>query len=180
MSCRLTSSFTGSYYSRSLTAECMLHLSSSSSIRRRLQTWWPRTSSVLACVMFFSLLSCRSNSRFTIFSGTPLRCTPARTKNSEKPRCRLCVRATQTFLSPPIWPVVVLMYRTSLWLSTSRWQTPSRHMFIVSVSANFSTVTNTFTNAVNRAGRTGRAGKQGTAITFLTNDDDEVMCVFSR
>jgi hypothetical protein len=27
-------------------------------------------------------------------------------------------------------------------------------------------------------GRTGRAGKQGTSITFLTNDDDEVMCVF--
>lgn len=27
-------------------------------------------------------------------------------------------------------------------------------------------------------GRTGRAGKLGTAITFLTNDDDEVMWVF--
>ncbi|KAF7322906.1 hypothetical protein HMN09_00070100 [Mycena chlorophos] len=29
---------------------------------------------------------------------------------------------------------------------------------------------------VHRIGRTGRAGKQGVAITFLTNDDDEVMC----
>ena len=29
-----------------------------------------------------------------------------------------------------------------------------------------------------KIGRTGRAGKMGTAITFLTNDDDEVMYVF--
>jgi len=28
---------------------------------------------------------------------------------------------------------------------------------------------------VHRIGRTGRQGKQGTAITFLTNDDEEVM-----
>jgi ATP-dependent RNA helicase DDX23/PRP28 len=28
---------------------------------------------------------------------------------------------------------------------------------------------------VHRIGRTGRAGKQGVAITFLNNDDDEVM-----
>ena len=31
---------------------------------------------------------------------------------------------------------------------------------------------------VHRIGRTGRAGKLGTAITFLTNDDDEVMWVY--
>lgn len=28
---------------------------------------------------------------------------------------------------------------------------------------------------VHRIGRTGRAGKMGTAITFLSNDDEEVM-----
>ncbi|KAI0831431.1 DEAD-domain-containing protein [Trametes gibbosa] len=34
---------------------------------------------------------------------------------------------------------------------------------------------NTIEAYVHRIGRTGRAGKQGTAITFLSNDDDEVM-----
>ncbi|KAI6045375.1 P-loop containing nucleoside triphosphate hydrolase protein [Pisolithus marmoratus] len=34
---------------------------------------------------------------------------------------------------------------------------------------------NTIEAYVHRIGRTGRAGKQGTSITFLTNDDDEVM-----
>ncbi|EIW60006.1 DEAD-domain-containing protein [Trametes versicolor FP-101664 SS1] len=34
---------------------------------------------------------------------------------------------------------------------------------------------NTIEAYVHRIGRTGRAGKQGTAITFLNNDDDEVM-----
>ncbi|KAH9951916.1 DEAD-domain-containing protein [Amylocystis lapponica] len=34
---------------------------------------------------------------------------------------------------------------------------------------------NTIEAYVHRIGRTGRAGKQGTAITFLTNDDEEVM-----
>jgi ATP-dependent RNA helicase DDX23/PRP28 len=37
---------------------------------------------------------------------------------------------------------------------------------------------NTIEAYVHRIGRTGRAGKQGVAITFLTNDDAEVMCVF--
>lgn len=34
---------------------------------------------------------------------------------------------------------------------------------------------NTIEAYVHRIGRTGRAGKLGTAITFLNNDDDEVM-----
>ncbi|KAH9842653.1 DEAD-domain-containing protein [Rhodofomes roseus] len=34
---------------------------------------------------------------------------------------------------------------------------------------------NTIEAYVHRIGRTGRAGKQGTSITFLTNDDEEVM-----
>lgn len=34
---------------------------------------------------------------------------------------------------------------------------------------------NTIEAYVHRIGRTGRAGKLGTAITFLTNEDDEVM-----
>jgi ATP-dependent RNA helicase DDX23/PRP28 len=36
---------------------------------------------------------------------------------------------------------------------------------------------NTIEAYVHRIGRTGRAGKEGVAITFLTNDDAEVMCV---
>ncbi|KAH8107032.1 DEAD-domain-containing protein [Cristinia sonorae] len=36
-------------------------------------------------------------------------------------------------------------------------------------------MSNTIEAYVHRIGRTGRAGKQGVAITFLTNDDDEVM-----
>jgi ATP-dependent RNA helicase DDX23/PRP28 len=39
---------------------------------------------------------------------------------------------------------------------------------------------NTIEAYVHRIGRTGRAGKQGIAITFLTNDDAEVMCVYLR
>lgn len=34
---------------------------------------------------------------------------------------------------------------------------------------------NSIESYVHRIGRTGRAGKLGTAITFLTNEDDEVM-----
>lgn len=36
-------------------------------------------------------------------------------------------------------------------------------------------MSNTIEAYIHRIGRTGRAGKQGTAITFLSNDDDEVM-----
>jgi ATP-dependent RNA helicase DDX23/PRP28 len=36
-------------------------------------------------------------------------------------------------------------------------------------------MSNTIEAYVHRIGRTGRAGKQGAAITFLSNDDDEVM-----
>ncbi|KIM31076.1 hypothetical protein M408DRAFT_65652 [Serendipita vermifera MAFF 305830] len=44
----------------------------------------------------------------------------------------------------------------------------------VSLVINFQ-MSNTIEAYVHRIGRTGRAGKQGVAITFLTNDDDEVM-----
>lgn len=47
----------------------------------------------------------------------------------------------------------------------------------VSLVVNFQ-MANTIEAYVHRIGRTGRAGKQGVAITFLTNDDDEVMYVF--
>ncbi|KAJ7582885.1 P-loop containing nucleoside triphosphate hydrolase protein [Mycena floridula] len=44
----------------------------------------------------------------------------------------------------------------------------------VSLVVNFQ-MASTIEAYVHRIGRTGRAGKTGTAITFLTNDDDEVM-----
>ncbi|KAF9453219.1 P-loop containing nucleoside triphosphate hydrolase protein [Macrolepiota fuliginosa MF-IS2] len=44
----------------------------------------------------------------------------------------------------------------------------------VSLVINFQ-MANTIEGYVHRIGRTGRAGKMGIAITFLTNDDDEVM-----
>ncbi|KAJ7685100.1 P-loop containing nucleoside triphosphate hydrolase protein [Mycena polygramma] len=44
----------------------------------------------------------------------------------------------------------------------------------VSLVINFQ-MASTIEAYVHRIGRTGRAGKQGVAITFLTNDDDEVM-----
>ena len=44
----------------------------------------------------------------------------------------------------------------------------------VSLVINFQ-MANTIEAYVHRIGRTGRAGKTGVAITFLTNDDEEVM-----
>ena len=44
----------------------------------------------------------------------------------------------------------------------------------VSLVVNYQ-MSNTIEAYIHRIGRTGRAGKQGTSITFLSNDDDEVM-----
>lgn len=48
----------------------------------------------------------------------------------------------------------------------------------VSLVVNFAMAT-TIEAYVHRIGRTGRAGKQGVAVTFLSNDDAEVMCEFT-
>ena len=72
----------------------------------------------------------------------------------------------------------------SAWSSTSRWPILSRLTCIVSVGFRIyaaffpSRIQLTSCGLTFCLGRTGRAGKQGVAITFLTNDDDEVMCVY--
>jgi hypothetical protein len=68
-----------------------------------------------------------------ISSGTPPRFILERIKNNEKHRYSHCAMANQIFSWPPILPVVVLMSKTSAWLSISKWLAPLRPMCIVSV-----------------------------------------------
>ncbi len=73
------------------------------------------------------------------------------------------------------------MCKMSVSSSTIRWPAQLRPMFIVSVRrvSAFGLLAVTYLlTAPFLPGRTGRPGKLGTAITFLTNDDDEVMYVF--
>ena len=87
----------------------------------------------------------------------------------------LCAVANRIFWSRRTWRAVVSMSRTSVWLSTIKWPILSKLMSTVSVCMLF--LASYHHSYLFHLGRTGRAGKQGTAITFLTNDDDEVMCV---
>ena len=113
-----------------------------------------------------------------LYSGAPLPCIRARTKNSERPRCKRCAPETQTSSLQLTWLDEVLMCRTLPWSSTTKWPTRLRLMCIVLVGFIGAAFPTRYPALTWLTGRTGRAGKMGTAITFLTNDDDEVMCVF--
>lgn len=107
------------------------------------------------------------------FSGAQPLSTRAKTRSSEKPLCRHCGQEMRTSLSLPILLVVVSMFRTLVWSSITRCRTPSRPTCIVLVGPSLIICQRGW--FIRCIGRTGRAGKQGTAITFLSNDDDEVM-----
>lgn len=105
------------------------------------------------------------------YSGARLPCIQENLKNSEKLHWLNSEMARRMFLSPPTWLDEVLMCPTFPLLSTSRWRevlrpTCTELVCCISISGSV---------AYGILGRTGRAGKLGVAITFLTNDDDEVM-----
>jgi len=54
----------------------------------------------------------------------------------------------------------------------------TKRVLDVSLVVNFQ-MANSIESYVHRIGRTGRAGKTGVAITFLSNDDAEVMCKYA-
>lgn len=78
-------------------------------------------------------------------SGALRRCTQAKIKNSARHLCNRCAMVNRMSSSLPIWQDVVSMFKTSVWSSISRWQTPSRRMSIVSVcSLSFAILANLF------------------------------------
>lgn len=66
-------------------------------------------------------------------SGVLQRCTRARIKSSERQPCNRCGMVLLIFSLPRTLQGVVSMYRMSVWLSTTKWPTLSRHMFTVLV-----------------------------------------------
>jgi hypothetical protein len=102
------------------------------------------------------------------------RCIRGKIKNSARRHSSRSVPESRIFLLLRIWQDAELTFKTSAWSLISRWQARSKLTCIVLVRL-YHIIGNVI--IYGDLGRTGRAGKQGTAITFLTNDDDEVMCV---
>ena len=75
-------------------------------------------------ILFMSLI-------VLFYSGARLLCTRARTRNSERRRCKLSALGMQISSWRQISPVVVSTYQTSVWLSTTRCRIRSRPTFIV-------------------------------------------------
>ena len=121
-----------------------------------------------ALALFFGFAEITSQS-----SGAPLRCIQAKTKNSERLRCNRCAMVNRMYLLLLTLQDGVSTSKMSALSSTFKWQTRLKPTCIVLVSPSW--VKMYFYGCF--LGRTGRAGKLGTAITFLTNDDDEVMWV---
>jgi hypothetical protein len=110
------------------------------------------------------------------FSGMRQHCTLGKTKSSEKHHYSLCAMGNLMCWLLLILQDVVLTFKTSVLLSTSRWPIPSKLMCIALVGLSVYVCVERYLRGF-LSGRTGRAGKMGIAITFLTNDDDEVMYV---
>lgn len=75
--------------------------------------------------------------KFFANSGTHRRYTQARTKNNARPLYKHSAQAKQTYSLQPIWLDVVLTCKMCHSLSTTKWQTLSKLMCIVSVSHPF-------------------------------------------
>lgn len=85
--------------------------------------------------IFFSKAPGASEPSCIFDSGTPQLCIPARPKSSERLRWHHSGPERRPCSSLQILRAVVLMCKTSHWLSTTRWPIPLRPMSIVSVSS---------------------------------------------